>query len=51
VIAFGSEIMLERRGVARTPRERFARAAQDELERFVREKIVFQKVEREAPIA
>jgi hypothetical protein len=38
--------MIERKGVARTPREHFRRAAEDELEKFVRREIAFQQAER-----
>ena len=38
--------MIERKAIARTPREHFRRAAEDELEKFVRKEIAFQKAER-----
>jgi len=38
--------MIERKGVARTPREHFRRAAEDELEKFVQREIAFQQAER-----
>ena len=38
--------MIEGKGIARTPREHFRRAAEDELEKFVRREIVFQQAER-----
>jgi len=39
--------MIKQTGIARTPREHFMRAAEDELARFVRKEIAFQKAERE----
>ncbi|MCC8953553.1 hypothetical protein H8B02_08835 [Bradyrhizobium sp. Pear77] len=38
--------MVERNGIARTPREHFRRTAEDELEKFVRKEIAFQQAER-----
>ena len=38
--------MVERKGIARTPREHFRRAAEDELKKFVRKEIAFQKAEQ-----
>jgi len=38
--------MVERKRVARTPREHFRRAAEDELEKSVRKEIAFQRAER-----
>ncbi|MHC2627284.1 signal transduction histidine kinase [Bradyrhizobium huanghuaihaiense] len=38
--------MIERKGIARTPREHFRRTAEDELEKFVRKEIAFQQAER-----
>ena len=38
--------MLERKRIARTPREHFRRVAEDELEKFVRKEIAFQKAEQ-----
>ena len=38
--------MVERKGIADTPREHFRRAAEDELEKFVRKEIAFQRAER-----
>src|SRR5262245_28661330 len=35
--------MVERKGIADTPREHFRRAAEDELEKFVRKEIAFQQ--------
>lgn len=37
--------MIEK-GIADTPREHFRRAAEDELEKFVRKEIAFQQAER-----
>jgi hypothetical protein len=38
--------MIERKGIARTPREHFMRASEDELEKFVRKELAFQQAER-----
>jgi hypothetical protein len=38
--------MVERKGIAKTPREHFMQAAKDELEKFVRKEIAFQQAER-----
>ena len=39
--------MIRQTGIAKTPREHFRRAAEDELARFVRKEIAFQQAERE----
>ena len=39
--------MIERKKIVKTPREHFMRAASDELARFVRKEIAFQKAERD----
>ena len=39
--------MIERKKIAKTPREHFMRAAADELARFVRKEIAFQKAGRD----
>ena len=39
--------MIEQKKIAKTPREHFMRAAADELARFVRKEIAFQKADRE----
>ena len=39
--------MIERKTIAKTPREHFMQAAADELARFVRKEIAFQKAERD----
>ena len=39
--------MIERKKFAKTPREHFMRAAADELARFVRKEIAFQKADRD----
>ena len=38
--------MIERKGIARTPRDHFMQAAKDELEKFERKEIAFQQAER-----
>jgi hypothetical protein len=38
--------MIERKGIAKTPREHFMHAAKDELEKFERKEIAFQQAER-----
>ena len=38
--------MIDRKGVARVPREHLMRAAEDELEKFVRKEVAFQQAER-----
>jgi hypothetical protein len=38
--------MIERKGIADTPREHFRRAAEEEMEKFVRKEIAFQQAER-----
>ena len=39
--------MIERKKIAMTPREHFMQAAADELARFVRKEIAFQKADRD----
>jgi hypothetical protein len=39
--------MVERKKIAPTPREHFMQAAADELARFVRKEIAFQKADRD----
>ena len=39
--------MIEQKKIAKTPREHFMRAAADELARFVRMEIAFQKADRD----
>ena len=39
--------MIERKKIGKTPREHFMRAAADELARFVRKEIAFQKADRD----
>jgi len=39
--------MIERKKTARTPRQHFMQAAADELARFVRKEIAFQKTDRD----
>jgi hypothetical protein len=39
--------MIERKKIAKTPREHFMQAAADELARFVRKEIAFQKADRD----
>jgi hypothetical protein len=39
--------MIERKGIAKTPREHFMRAVDDELAKFVRKEIAFQQAERD----
>ena len=39
--------MIERKKIAKTPREHFMQAAADELTRFVRKEIAFQKADRD----
>ena len=39
--------MIERKRIARTPREHFMQAAADELAKFVRKEIAFQKADRD----
>jgi hypothetical protein len=39
--------MIERKKIAKTPREHFMLAAADELARFVRKEIAFQKADRD----
>ena len=39
--------MIERKKIAKTPREHFMRTAADELARFVRKEIAFQKADRD----
>jgi len=39
--------MIERKRIAKTPREHFMQAAADELARFVRKEIAFQKADRD----
>ena len=39
--------MIEQKKIAKTPREHFMRAAADELARFVRKEIAFQKIDRD----
>ena len=38
--------MIERKGIADTPREHFRRAAEEEMEKFVRKEIAIQQAER-----
>jgi hypothetical protein len=38
--------MIERQGITKTPREHFMRAAEEQLEKFVRREIAFQQEER-----
>jgi len=38
--------MIERKKIAKTPREHFMQAAADELARFVRKEVAFQKADR-----
>jgi hypothetical protein len=38
--------MVEPKRIAKTPRERFMRAAEDELAKFVRKEIAFQQADR-----
>ena len=38
--------MMSRAAIAKTPREHFRRAAEDELAKFVRKEIAFQKADR-----
>jgi hypothetical protein len=38
--------MVEPKRIAKTPRERFMQAAEDELAKFVRKEIAFQKADR-----
>jgi hypothetical protein len=47
VTTLSEMIMTERKRITRTPREHFMRAAEDELEKFVRKEISFQRAERE----
>jgi hypothetical protein len=39
--------MIEQKKIAKTPREHFIQAAADELARFVRKEIAFQKADRD----
>ena len=39
--------MIERKRIAKSPREHFMQAAADELARFVRKEIAFQKADRD----
>ncbi len=39
--------MIERKPFSKTPREHFMRAAEDELAKFVRKELAFQRAERE----
>ena len=39
--------MIERKKIAKTPREHFLQTAADELAKFVRKEIAFQKTDRE----
>ena len=39
--------MIERKKIAKTPREHFMQAAADELARFARKEIAFQKADRD----
>jgi hypothetical protein len=39
--------MVERKPFAKTPREHFMRAAEDELNKFVRRELAFQRAERQ----
>ena len=39
--------MVERKEIAQTPREHFMQAAADELAKFVRKEIAFQKADRD----
>ena len=39
--------MIDRKRIAKTPREHFMQAAADELARFVRKEIAFQKADRD----
>lgn len=39
--------MIERKSFSKTPREQFMRAAEDELAKFVRKELAFQRAERE----
>ena len=39
--------MIERKEIAKTPREHFMQAAGDEITRFVRKEIAFQKADRD----
>jgi hypothetical protein len=39
--------MIERKGIAKTPREHFMQTAKDELEKFERKEIAFQQAERD----
>jgi hypothetical protein len=43
----GSEIIIERKAISRTPREHFMRTAEDELAKFVRKELAFQRAERD----
>ena len=38
--------MIEQKAIAKTPREHFRRAAEDEMEKFVRKEIALQQAER-----
>jgi hypothetical protein len=40
--------MIERKKIAKTPREHFLQTAADELAKFVRKEIAFQKADRES---
>jgi hypothetical protein len=39
--------MIERKRIAKTPREHFMRTAEDELDKFVRKELALQRAERE----
>jgi hypothetical protein len=39
--------MIERKRIAKTPREHFMQAAEDELAKFARKEIAFQKADRD----
>jgi hypothetical protein len=44
--ALGAGTMIERKSIARTPREHFMQRAEDEMAKFVRKEIAFQKADR-----
>jgi hypothetical protein len=50
VTAFREAVMFEKKGIAKgiakTPREHFMRAAEDELDKFVRKELEFRRTER-----
>jgi hypothetical protein len=39
--------MIERKRIAKSPREHFTRTAEDELDKFVRKELALQRAERE----